>query len=76
MQSEILLGLLPTYLTTNPNSSTVLHLVWPLNSEAVTRAMVEMHAKDATTVARLLDVCQDLKVGTPAPCLILTATSL
>lgn len=62
IQSEVMALLLPTYIGNNPNSSTVLHLVWPLRREAVVAAMTEMHSKDPSSVSRILDVCQDLKV--------------
>eukprot|EP00850_Spirogloea_muscicola_P015627 SM000121S26024 [mRNA] locus=s121:298001:312953:- [translate_table: standard] len=64
IQSDIMAYLLPTYLSNNPNSSTLLHALWPLNPEAIIRVMVEVHAKDTSSISRLLDVCQDLKVLT------------
>ncbi|GJP79518.1 hypothetical protein CLOP_g9744 [Closterium sp. NIES-67] len=62
IQREVLGALVPLYLANNPNSSIVLHALWAGSKEVVMQAMVGVHASDPTTVARLLDVCQDLKV--------------
>lgn len=55
-------ALVATYVTSHSNSSVVLPRVWQLNNEAVLRAMVALYQKDVTTIARSLDVCQELKV--------------
>eukprot|EP00898_Chlorokybus_atmophyticus_P005844 jgi/Chlat1/6260/Chrsp44S05774 len=60
--NEMVGTLLPVYLANHPNSSVVLHRVWPMNNSLVLRAMVDMHSKDPGTVSRVLDVAQDLKV--------------
>ncbi|CAI5975139.1 unnamed protein product [Closterium sp. NIES-65] len=63
IQREVLGALVPLYLANNPNSSIVLHALWgvPGGKDVVMQAMVGMHASDPTSIARLLDVCQDLK---------------
>jgi hypothetical protein len=61
IQSEIVPILLPTFFANNTTNS-VLHQLWTLNPEMVTRTMVEMHASDPSYISRILDVCQELKV--------------
>ncbi|CAI5954737.1 unnamed protein product, partial [Closterium sp. NIES-65] len=63
IQREVLGALVPLYLANNPNSSIVLHALWgvPGGKDVVMQAMVGVHASDPTSIARLLDVCQDLK---------------
>ncbi|CAM6014740.1 unnamed protein product [Sphagnum balticum] len=60
IQSEIVPILLPTFFANNTTNS-VLHQLWILNPEMVTRTMVEMHASDPSYISRILDVCQELK---------------
>ncbi|CAK9208187.1 unnamed protein product [Sphagnum jensenii] len=60
IQSEIVPILLPTFFANNTTNS-VLHQLWTLNPEMVTRTMVEMHASDPSYISRILDVCQELK---------------
>lgn len=64
VHEEVYAALLPTYLANHPNSSLVLHRLWPLNRKALLLAMVDMHAKDNGTIPRILDVCQELKALT------------
>lgn len=80
LQAELVDALVATYVAPHPNSSIVLQRLWPLNSDVVLRAMVALHTKDPTTVARSLDICQELKAmtdvldATPPPfCLELAA---
>lgn len=62
-----------SYLQTNSNSNIVLKRIWPLNRDMVLRCMTTLQRKDPTSVARLLDVCQELRSlsavleATPAP---------
>ena len=62
-----------SYLQTNVNSSVVLKRIWPLNRDMILRCMTTLQKKDPTSVARLLDVCQELRSlsavldATPAP---------
>lgn len=79
LQTEID-ALATSYLQANPNSSVVLKRIWPLNRDMVLRCMTSLQKKDPTSVARLLDVCQELRSlsavldATPAPfCLELAA---
>ncbi|CAK9867154.1 unnamed protein product [Sphagnum jensenii] len=60
IQSEILSALLPSFFASNSTAG-VLHQLWVLNPEAVTRTMVEMHTSDRSYISRILDVCQELK---------------
>ena len=62
LQAEVFSALLPAYLAIHPNSSIVLHRVWPLQRDAILKCMVEVHGKDNSQVSRMLDICQDLKV--------------
>ena len=64
LQSELVDALVATYIAPHPNSLVVLQRLWPLNPDCVLRAMAALYAKDPTTVARSLDVCNDLKVLT------------
>mmetsp|Transcript_10455 Transcript_10455/g.28626 ORF Transcript_10455/g.28626 Transcript_10455/m.28626 type:complete len:1846 (+) Transcript_10455:184-5721(+) len=73
-------ALVGTYLQGNPNSSVVLRHIWPLNGDMVLRCMAQLQQNDPTSVSRLLDVCQELRVlssvleATPPPfCLELAA---
>ena len=50
--------LVVTYVASHPNSGVVLARLWPLNRGAVLRAMAALYQKDASNVARVLDVCQ------------------
>eukprot|EP00218_Dolichomastix_sp_CCMP3274_P016752 CAMPEP_0170132442 /NCGR_PEP_ID=MMETSP0033_2-20121228/245_1 /TAXON_ID=195969 /ORGANISM="Dolichomastix tenuilepis, Strain CCMP3274" /LENGTH=2427 /DNA_ID=CAMNT_0010367803 /DNA_START=38 /DNA_END=7318 /DNA_ORIENTATION=- len=61
LQGEVFQALVPQYLANHPNSSLVLHQLFPVNRGAVLRAMVEAHAVDPTSLPRVLEVCQDLK---------------
>lgn len=73
LQTELCEAPATTYIAPHPNSSLVLTRLWPLNKDIVMRAMVVLHSKDASTIARVLDVCQELKAltdvlrGTPTP---------
>jgi CCR4-NOT transcription complex subunit 1 len=60
IQSEILSALLPSFFASNSTAG-VLHQLWVLNPEVVTRTMVEMHTSDPSYISRILDVCQELK---------------
>lgn len=64
LQPDLVDALVATYVAPHPNSAIVLQHLWPLNPDLVVRAMVAMYAKDAATVARALDVCQELKALT------------
>ncbi len=55
--------LVVTYVASHPNSAVVLAHLWPLNRDLLLRAMVALWQKDASNVARVLDVCQ---VGAPS----------
>ena len=75
-------ALATSYLQTNPNSTVLLRRIWPLNRDMVLRCMIALQRKDPTSVARLLDVCQELRSlsavleATTAPfCLELAALS-
>jgi CCR4-NOT transcription complex subunit 1 len=60
IQSEILSALLPSFFASNSTAG-VLHQLWVLNPEVVTRTMVEMHTSDPSYISRILDICQELK---------------
>ncbi|KAJ7514921.1 hypothetical protein O6H91_23G065800 [Diphasiastrum complanatum] len=62
IQSEVFFALFPSFLGNNPNNSVILHQLWFLNREIVIRGMVDAHSKDPSSISRILDVCQDLKV--------------
>jgi len=64
LRSEVSAALLPAYVASNPNSSAVLHRVWPLNREAVLAAMAVLYSQDPTAMSRVLDVCGELKALT------------
>ena len=59
--------LVVTYIASHPNSTVVQQRLWALNRELVLRGMVALYQKDATTIARVLDVSQ---VGAPGSQLI------
>jgi CCR4-NOT transcription complex subunit 1 len=58
LQAEVLDPLVVTYAASHPNSSVVLQRLWPLNRDAVLRALVALYQKDVSNVARVLDICQ------------------
>lgn len=55
---EVVDPLVVTYVASHPNSSVVLARLWPLNRDVLLRALVSLWQKDASNVARVLDVCQ------------------
>ena len=80
LQADVIETLGTSYLQANPNSGVVLRRLWPLNQNLVLRCMIALQAQESTSVARLLDVCQELRAltqvleATPAPfCLELAA---
>lgn len=62
---EVLDPLVVTYVASHPNSGVVLARLWPLNRDALLRAMVALWQKDASNVARVLDVCQARRRALP-----------
>lgn len=64
VQEEVFSALLPTFLHNHPNSNLVLHRLWPVLQPTILRAFVDLHAKDAAMVSRILDICQELKALT------------
>ena len=62
IQHEILSSLFPVYLGVL-NSGAMFRQLWLLNSEMVTRGLLEVHSKDSTSVAKILDICQEMQVG-------------
>lgn len=80
LQQEVLEPLVVTYVASHPNSGVVLQRLFPLNRDLLLRAMTSLYQKDASNIARVLDVCQDIKGltvvldATPTPfCLELAA---
>ncbi|KAL4458253.1 hypothetical protein ABPG75_013118 [Micractinium tetrahymenae] len=61
LQQEVLEPLAVTYVASHPNSGVVLQRLWPLNRDLLLRAMAALYQKDASNIARVLDVCQELK---------------
>lgn len=55
---EVLEPLAVTYVASHPNSGVVLQRLWPLNRDLLLRAMAALYQKDASNIARVLDVCQ------------------
>lgn len=55
---EVVDPLVVTYVASHPNSSVVLARLWPLNRDLLLRAVVALWQKDASNIARVLDVCQ------------------
>mgnify|MGYP001810729731 CR=1 FL=1 len=47
-----------TYVASHPNSALVLQRLWPLNRDLLLRALAALYQKDASNIARVLDVCQ------------------
>lgn len=41
----------------------VLHRLWSSSSGLLLEALVEYYAQDAANLPRILDICQELKVG-------------
>ena len=62
IQHEILASLFPVYLGVL-NSGAIFHQLWILNSEMVIRCLLEVHSKDPTSVAKILDICQEMQVA-------------
>jgi CCR4-NOT transcription complex subunit 1 len=60
LQQEVCDALLITYITNHPNSSVVMGRLWPheTSRRALMRAMVALYDKDASNIARVLDVTQ------------------
>ncbi|CAM6118665.1 unnamed protein product [Calypogeia fissa] len=61
IQSELFSAILPAIFNSSAHSP-VLRQLWLLNSQIVTRGMVDLHLKDPSCLSRLSDVCQDLEV--------------
>ena len=61
LQADVLDNLVAMYVSPHPNSSAVLSRLWHINPDIIMKAMTELHNKDPTSVARSMDVCQDLR---------------
>lgn len=61
IQHEILASLFPVYLGV-VNSGAIFHQLWILNSEMVIRGLLEVHSKDPSSVAKILDIFQEMQV--------------
>lgn len=58
LRQEVVEPLAVTYVASHPNSGVVLQRLWPLNRDLLLRAMTALYQKDASNIARVLDVCQ------------------
>jgi CCR4-NOT transcription complex subunit 1 len=73
LQHEVCDALLLSYVTSHPNSPVVLPRLWPLNPDALLKALVALYNKDPTNISRALDICRELKAlpavldATPTP---------
>ncbi|KAL3683907.1 hypothetical protein R1sor_001929 [Riccia sorocarpa] len=61
LQSEIFSSVLPAFFSSSSQTS-VLEQLWVLNGEVITRGMVEMHSRDPSSLSRICDICQELKI--------------
>ena len=66
IQGEVFSALLPPMLAAHPASSAVLHQLWPLNREAMLRALVDIHSADPAAMVQIMYVCADLKACIPS----------
>jgi len=64
LQHEIFAALFPSYLGTNPNCSILLHQLWRVNPDIVLWGMMDIHAKDPSSISKILDACQEIKALT------------
>lgn len=64
LQHEIFAALFPSYLGTNPNCSVLLHQLWHVNPDIVLWGMMDIHAKDPSSISKILDACQEIKALT------------
>ena len=55
---EVVDPVVVTYVASHPNSALVLQRLWPLNRDLLLRALAALYQKDASNIARVLDVCQ------------------
>jgi CCR4-NOT transcription complex subunit 1 len=61
LQHEIFAALFPSYLDTNPNCSILLHQLW---RDIVLWGMMDIHAKDPSSISKILDARQEIKALT------------
>eukprot|EP00210_Caulerpa_lentillifera_P003605 g3440.t1 len=64
VQRQVGERLLPNFISTNPNSSIVLHRIWPTCKDRIIEVMGRMYETDNSIISRVLDICQELKVLT------------
>jgi hypothetical protein len=51
------------FIVGHPNAGFILYKVWKMRSALFLQIMVEIYAKDATFLSRILDIAQELKVS-------------
>ena len=64
LQHEIFAALFPSYLGINPNCSILLHQLWRVNPDTVLWGMMDIHAKDPSSISKILDARQEIKALT------------
>lgn len=64
LQHEIFAALFPAYLGTNPNCSILLHQLWLVDPDIVLWGLMDIHAKDPSSISKILDACQEIKALT------------
>ncbi|ORZ15115.1 CCR4-Not complex component, Not1-domain-containing protein [Absidia repens] len=62
LHRDMLRRLLLTYLNGTPRSVLALTRLWQINPDFLTKSLLELYNKDATTVTRILDIVHELKI--------------
>jgi CCR4-NOT transcription complex subunit 1 len=61
LQSELFNAMVPSFMSNHPNSTIVMHRLWQTRRELALQGMVEVYARDRSSITRVLDICQDIK---------------
>jgi CCR4-NOT transcription complex subunit 1 len=64
LHAEVVSKLISIFLVGHSSASFVLSRVWQANQSLVINSMIALHRQEPTLLSRILDVAQDLKVGT------------
>ncbi|ORZ05070.1 CCR4-Not complex component, Not1-domain-containing protein [Absidia repens] len=62
LHKDLLRRLLLMYLNGNPGSTFVLTRLWQINPNFLSKSLLELYSKDATTLTRILDIAHELKI--------------
>jgi len=64
LHRELISHMMALFFSNHANSSFVLHRVWSANRSLILRAMFDLYLIDKSSLSRILDIAQDLKVLT------------